>query len=104
MIYIFPKVVDLIGDHWIEGGFYPEAILEREETYYPLTGHIYGTWQIVEKDNTRKLRNYSIRVYTCDEFRQLYEQTGFKKIRFVGDWKEQFQPQIHEELIVVGEK
>jgi len=94
-----------IGKKFIDGQFYPEATLRREEEYDSATRSIYGTWQIIEKDGTAgRKRHYRARVYSCEEFKDLYKRAGFKAVHLIGDWKEPFQPHVHEDLIVVGKK
>ena len=80
---------------------YSEAKLEINENFDKKTKRINGFWTIIERDGTRvKLPNYSVRIYTQKEFFELCKKVGFSKIKFVGDWKEKFNPNKHQELIV----
>jgi ubiquinone/menaquinone biosynthesis C-methylase UbiE len=85
--------------------YYPEANLEITERYDSFKKRIYGKWTIVEKNEERiSLPEYSVRIYSQQEFENLCKSVGFRKVKFVGDWNEDFNPDKHQELIVLAEK
>ncbi len=74
------------------------------DRYSSKTKRIEGTWIITSEKNQEIRRDYSVRVYTKNEFMGLCQQVGFKKCRAYGDWEGNKYSKNSEDMIIVAEK
>ena len=87
----------------IKGVDYESAKLEIKEWYDSRNKRMHGIWTIVEENNERiHLPEYSVRIYSRKEFEKLCREAGFEDIKFIGDWKESFDSERHQEMTVVA--
>ena len=78
-------------------------ILKIKETFDEKINRIIGSWSIVDK-NAEIKKNYSVRVYTEEEFSSMCREVGFKEVKVYGDWKGNKYSNGSEEMIIVAEK
>ena len=74
------------------------------ESYDSINKRINGSWTIVKENGERDKKDYSVRVYTKDEFINLCEQVGFKNIDVYSYWDGAAYSQDSEDMIVVATK
>lgn len=65
---------------------------------------IYGSWIIKDKDENEIKRDYSVRVYTKEEFIDICKMIGFQKFEVYGDWDKNPYSENSEDMIIVAEK
>lgn len=78
-------------------------VLTIKETYNPQTKRLEGSWTIASPQGTTK-RDYSVRVYSQEEFRDLCIRAGFETITFFGGWDGRPYSADSEDLILIAEK
>lgn len=72
------------------------------DKYDPDTKRINGSWIIQDGEKTKK--DYSVRVYTQEEFIELCKQAGFKEFESFGGWKKEPYSDESEDMIIVAQK
>lgn len=78
--------------------------LHNFEKYNPETKRVDGFWRIIQPNGAEKTIDYSVRVYTSEEFTDLCHQAGFRNIKSYSDWDgTEFDPN-SQVMIVVAEK
>jgi len=65
---------------------------------------IEGTWIIKQPNNKDIRRDYSVRVYTKDEFVSMCKEVGFSKINVYSDWEYSNYSEDSEDMMVVAIK
>lgn len=74
------------------------------DKYNPATKRIEGVWIIKEANGKEVNRDYSVRVYTRDEFEQMCLKVGFSKVEVYGDWDKSPYNENSEDMMVVATK
>ncbi len=74
------------------------------DKYNPSDKRIHGTWIIKDKEGNEEKKNYSVRVYTKDEFIDLCKQTGFTEFKVYSDWSGVPYSEDSEDMIIVAKK
>ena len=74
------------------------------DKYDSFTKRIEGIWIIKEADGKEVSRDYSVRVYTRDEFEQMCLKVGFSKVEVYGDWDKSLYDEDSEDMMVVATK
>ena len=72
------------------------------DKYDPHTKRINGSWIIQGGEEVKK--DYSVRVYTQEEFIDLCRKVGFKKFESFGGWSKEPYSNESEDMIIVAEK
>jgi ubiquinone/menaquinone biosynthesis C-methylase UbiE len=76
-----------------------------EEKYNRLTKRMEGIWRIHDRmNNSVTSKNYSVRVYTTDEFTKLCEKVGFKEVKVYSNWNGDTYSPDSEEVIFISTK
>lgn len=65
---------------------------------------IYGTWIIKDKNGKEEKKDYSVRVYTKEEFIDLCKKVGFTKFETYSGWDKTLYSEDSEDMIIVAEK
>ena len=73
------------------------------DSYNPTTKRIEGSWIINNGINQEK-KDYSVRVYTKDEFESLCKKIGFSSVITYSDWSGLAYSEDAEDMIVVATK
>lgn len=73
------------------------------DSYNPATKRIEGSWIINDNTNKEK-KDYSVRVYTKDEFEDLCKRVGFSSVVTYSDWSGSAYSEDAEDMIVVAKK
>lgn len=74
------------------------------DRYDPSDKRIHGTWIITGEGSKEERRDYSVRVYTREEFLDLCRQVGFTEFEVYSDWdKTPYSPD-SEDMIIVATK
>jgi SAM-dependent methyltransferase len=73
------------------------------DKYNPDTKRIDGTW-IIEKDGGIKQKDYSVRVYTKEEFEIMCFKAGFSSVKTYSNWNGYEYSEESEDMIVVATK
>lgn len=74
------------------------------DKYNPKDKRIYGSWIIKDKNDNEVKKDYSVRVYTKEEFIEICKSVGFQKFEVYGDWNKIPYTEESEDMIVVAEK
>ncbi len=74
------------------------------ESYSPENKRMNGSWTILKKDGKKTKKNYSMRVYSKEEFIELCKNTGFKNTAAYGYWSTEPYTEKSEDMIIVAEK
>ena len=78
-------------------------VLRVIDSYDQKTKRINGAWIIKNNGNDEK-KNYSVRVYTKEEFESLCFKVGFSSVVTYSDWKGNKYSEDAEDMIVVATK
>lgn len=79
--------------------------LEIQERYDPQRKRLRGTWAVIGPSGVRTVSpEYSVRVYTAEEYGALCRAVGLRDVRFHGDWDGTPYSETIEDLIVVARK
>jgi SAM-dependent methyltransferase len=81
----------------------PGGKLKIEESYDAITKRINGAW-ILHKNGGEERKDYSVRVYTKDEFVKLCKSAGFKSCEVYSDWTGKPYDVRSEDMIIVATK
>jgi SAM-dependent methyltransferase len=74
------------------------------DRYDPHTKRIVGIWEILDEHENVSRKEYSVRVYTKEEFTDLCLQAGFKKCDAYSDWKGHPYTPHSEDMLIVASK
>jgi cyclopropane fatty-acyl-phospholipid synthase-like methyltransferase len=74
------------------------------DTYDSKTKRIHGSWEIMGENGKRVKKDYSVRVYTKEEFTDLCLQAGFTTCESFADWKGAAYVPEAEDMIIVATK
>lgn len=74
------------------------------DKYNSETKRIEGTWIIKETNGIDVRKDYSVRVYTKDEFTQMCLKVGFRDVEVYGDWDKAVYSEECEDMMVVATK
>jgi SAM-dependent methyltransferase len=74
------------------------------DKYDESSKRIIGIWEIIDTDGTISRKDYSVRVYTKDEFIDLCHQAGFKNCESYSDWNGSAYTDDSEDIIIVASK
>jgi len=74
------------------------------DKYNPEDKRMYGSWIIKDKHGREVRRDYSIRVYTEEEFVTMCEGVGFRHFQSYGDWNRTPYTKDSEDMIIVAKK
>lgn len=80
------------------GGF-----LRQIEFYHPPTKRNHGVW-VLEKNDKVEIKEYSVRVFTKEEFVALCKKVGFGDVKVYADWKGTRYSEDSEEMMIVATK
>ena len=78
--------------------------LEQIDRYDPVTKRMNGTWKIINPDGANKKADYSVRVYTKEEFVELCFKAGFRKVEVYSDWEGSDYKSTSEDMIIIAIK
>jgi ubiquinone/menaquinone biosynthesis C-methylase UbiE len=78
--------------------------LEIRDYYNKETKRIEGTWIIHKKDGSKTQKDYSVRVYTKEEFMEMCIDVGFKRCEAYSSWDGQPYDSDSEDMIIVAYK
>lgn len=73
------------------------------DSYDSVTRRINGTW-IIKDESTEVRKDYSVRVYTRDEFENMCRSVGFSSVTAYSDWNGNPYSEESEDMIIVAEK
>ncbi len=73
------------------------------DSYDPGTKRINGIW-VIKNNGTEERRNYSVRVYTKEEFEEICKKIGFSSVATYSDWDGSSYSPDSEDMIVVAIK
>lgn len=65
---------------------------------------IHGTWIIKDKEGNEAKKDYSVRVYTKEEFIDLCKKTGFTSFETYADWDKNPYTEDSEDMIIIAKK
>ncbi len=74
------------------------------DKYNPKDKRIYGTWIIKDKDGKEEKKDYSVRVYSKDEFMNICKQIGFTDFELYSDWDKKPYSKDSEDMIIIAKK
>jgi ubiquinone/menaquinone biosynthesis C-methylase UbiE len=83
----------------LSGGGY----LRQVEFYNSKTRRNYGVW-IIEKEGRVEMRDYSVRVYSKEEFVAMCKKVGFKDVKVYSSWSGKKYVPTSVDMIVVAKK
>jgi len=78
--------------------------LEITDTYDSATKRMNGVWVIRDKEGHERRKDYSVRVYTKDEFIELCQKVGFKSGEAYSDWNGKPYSEDSDDMIIVATK
>lgn len=73
------------------------------DSYDPDTKRINGAW-IIKKENEELRKDYSVRVYTKEEFEDMCKMAGFSSVETYSNWNGDDYSEDSEDMIVVAVK
>ncbi|MCL5410972.1 MAG: methyltransferase domain-containing protein [Patescibacteria group bacterium] len=79
-------------------------VLRIIDKYDPKTKRINGTWIIKNQSGEEEKKDYSVRVYTKEEFIDLCYKIGFKECCTYSDWSGEEYTASSEDMIIVATK
>ncbi len=74
------------------------------DKYNPQDKRIHGTWIIKGTDGKEEKKDYSVRVYTKEEFINLCRQVGFTNFEVYSDWDKTPYSENSEDMIIIAQK
>lgn len=78
--------------------------LKIVDKYDPVTKRMTGFWILKDKNGKEVKKEYSVRVYTKDEFIALCEKAGFRFCKAYSDWDKKPYSNNSEDMIIVATK
>ncbi|MEK7567741.1 MAG: hypothetical protein AAB513_02365 [Patescibacteria group bacterium] len=73
------------------------------DSYNQNTKRINGSWIIKDGDKEER-KNYSVRVYTKEEFEELCKRVGFSSVVCYSDWEGGDYSENAEDMIIIATK
>ncbi len=73
------------------------------DSYDPETKRINGAW-IIKSEGKKEKKDYSVRVYTREEFEQLCRKVGFSSVSTYSNWHGDEYSENAEDMIIVATK
>lgn len=80
------------------------SALRIVDKYDQVTKRMNGFWILKDKNNKEVKKEYSVRVYTKDEFIDLCKKAGFKFCKAYSDWDKKPYSGNSEDMIIVATK
>lgn len=74
------------------------------DNYNSTTKRIDGAWILIDEAGHRERRDYSVRVYTKEEFVELCLRAGFKSCKVFSDWDGKPYANESEDMIIIANK
>lgn len=74
------------------------------DKYNPEDKRIHGAWIIKSKDGKEERKDYSVKVYTKQEFIDLCKQVGFTDFKAYSDWNKTPYSEDSEDMIIIARK
>ena len=74
------------------------------DNYDPATKRINGRWIIGGDNGSERAMDYSVRVYTREEFEVWCREAGFRKVTTYSEWNGSPYDENSEDMMVVAEK
>ena len=74
------------------------------DKYDPVTKRINGFWILKDENGEEIKKEYSVRVYTKDEFINLCKNAGFRFCKVYSDWDKKPYSEDSEDMIIVATK
>lgn len=78
--------------------------LKIVDKYDPVTKRINGFWILKNKNGKEVKKEYSVRVYTKEEFIALCEKAGFRFCKAYSDWNKKPYSKNSQDMIIVATK
>ena len=78
--------------------------LKIVDKYDPVTKRINGFWILKDKNGKETKKEYSVRVYTKEEFIALCKKVGFRFCKAYSDWDKKPYSKDSEDMIIVATK
>lgn len=80
------------------------GVLKIKDKYNPVTKRINGSWILKDKSGKESKREYSVRVYSKDEFITLCKKAGFRFCKAYSNWNKKPYSKNSEDMIIVATK
>jgi SAM-dependent methyltransferase len=74
------------------------------DKYNPEDKRIYGAWIIKDKEGKEEKKDYSVRVYTEEEFIEICKKVGFTSFETYSDWNKTSYSEDSEDMIIIAKK
>lgn len=74
------------------------------DKYNPQDKRIHGTWIIKDQDGKEEKKDYSVRVYTKEEFIEICKKVGFTNFETYSDWNKTPYSEDSEDMIIIAKK
>ena len=74
------------------------------DKYNPEDKKIHGTWIIKDSNNKEEKKDYTVRVYSKEEFIDLCKAVGFKSFEVYSDWDKTPYSEDAEDMIIIATK
>jgi len=74
------------------------------DKYNPQDKRIHGTWIIKDRDGNEVKKDYSVRVYTREEFIDICKQISFTSFEVYSDWNRTPYSENSEDMIIIAKK
>ena len=74
------------------------------DKYNPDTKRINGFWILKDENGEEIKKEYSVRVYTKEEFIDLCKKAGFRFCKAYSDWNKKSYSEDSEDMIIVATK
>lgn len=75
-----------------------------KEAFDPKTKRINGSWTITTKNRKETTKEYSVRVYTKNEFIEMAKKAGFTVFEAYGNWDKEPYSEESEDMIIITKK
>lgn len=80
------------------------GILRQVEFYNKKTKRNHGIWIIEDINGAVKMKDYSVRVYSKNEFVSLCKKAGFKSVNIYSDWSGEKYNGESDDMIIIAKK
>jgi len=97
------KIIHGNNKHTSQKNLITGETLLIEDIYYPNTKRLNGSWTI-KKENKETTKNYSVRIYTKEEFEQMCRKIGFSSVKTYSNWNGDIYTENSNDMIVVAVK
>ena len=81
-----------------------EKTLKIVDSYDPITKRMNGCWTLKDEQGKEIKKEYSVRVYTKNEFVTLCKKAGFRYCKVYSDWDKKPYSKSSEDMIIVAIK